>query len=748
MAKKKKQTRARKAAKAQKPSIAWPIMSALTMIVIALFLLLGAFNAGGDLPKALFDAAAWVFGLAAVIVSILFLYFGFVKLLTETHKVPVQKLGLLWAIQISAAALFHVVFFQPALNGLAQESRGGVVGAVVGGSALGLFDKIIATILFMVIIAVLLCFVLGVSPRVLLKPFVALRHIKPQVRGGTEVNDLASLKAHANQKFELKEGVPLMHSATDKDTAIASHASTLKNTAQALTLPESHEALTTRADTDWQFPPVSLLNQKQESADAGNVPATADIIHDTYANFNIDVVMEGATVGPTVTQYMLRPPSNVKLTKITALENNLALNLAAQSLRIEAPIPGKSAVGIEVPNKIPAIVRLSSVLNSKNWNTNRRPLAFTVGKDISGDAVIADLADMPHVLIAGQTKSGKSVMINSLITSLLYHNTPSDLKLIMVDPKIVELGPYNDIPHLLTPVINDPEKCISALKWAVAEMERRYKELEKAKVRNIEEYNSTGGGEKMPFIVIIIDELADLMMMAARDVEALIVRIAQKARAVGLHLVLATQRPSVDVITGLIKANVPARIAFAVNSQVDSRTIIDQIGAEKLLGKGDMLFATTEWPKPIRVQGAYISTEETQRFVKFLRDQRLPQYDDEVISQPVQIGGRGSVVAPISGGDSEDDLIRDAIRVVIESRRASTSLLQRKLRIGYGKAARVMEAMEEQGVIGPPDGSRSRNVLVNSLDEVYGIGIDDGVQPSQSPTSDQSDTPRERFLVQ
>jgi S-DNA-T family DNA segregation ATPase FtsK/SpoIIIE len=335
---------------------------------------------------------------------------------------------------------------------------------------------------------------------------------------------------------------------------------------------------------------------------------------------------------------------------------------------------------------------------------------------------VADLAKMPHLLVAGQTGSGKSVMINDILTSLLYRNSPADLKLILVDPKQVEMKPYDDIPHLLTPVLTEPEKCISALKWAVAEMERRYKALAEERKRNIEEYNKVKNEEGMPYIVIVIDELADLMMMAARDVEALIVRIAQKARAVGIHLVLATQRPSVDVITGLIKANVPARIAFTTASQVDSRTIIDQIGAEKLLGQGDMLFSTADMPKPRRIQGAFIDDDETNKVTDFIRMQRPPQYDDEVVSQTVVLNGKGGIVPAGGGADAEDDMWKDAVQVVIENRKASTSLLQRRLRIGYGRAARLIETMEEQGIVGQADGSRPREVLVNSMDEVFGGG--------------------------
>jgi DNA segregation ATPase FtsK/SpoIIIE, S-DNA-T family len=324
-------------------------------------------------------------------------------------------------------------------------------------------------------------------------------------------------------------------------------------------------------------------------------------------------------------------------------------------------------------------------------------------------------------------------MINDILTSLLYRNSPSDLKLILVDPKQVELTPYNDIPHLLTPVINEPEKCISALKWAVAEMERRLRTMAEVGKRNIGEYNNLKKEEGMPYIVIVIDELADLMMMAARDVEALIVRLAQKARAAGIHLVLATQRPSVDVITGLIKANVPARIAFTVASQVDSRTIIDQMGAEKLLGMGDMLLLTSDMPKPKRIQGAFISDEETSKVTDFIRMQRPPQYDDEIISQPVQLNGKGGVIADSSNNDADDDMWRDAVQVVIEGRKASTSLLQRRLRIGYGRAARLIETMEEQGIVGPADGARPRDVLVSSLDEVFGGGGDDGGDEPPAP---------------
>jgi S-DNA-T family DNA segregation ATPase FtsK/SpoIIIE len=518
----------------------------------------------------------------------------------------------------------------------------------------------------------------------------------------------------------------------------AARRSSLKGSVSQDKVAEEQAALVTVSDPNWQSPSVDLLEKKQSPADAGDVQQNAQTIRDTLGEFNIDVEMEGANIGPKVTQYTLKPPSGVKLTRITALETNIALNLAAQSLRIEAPIPGQRAVGIEVPNRKAADVRLHGILTAKQWRNNHEPLSFAIGKDISGEAVVGELNKMPHLLIAGQTGSGKSVMINTLLTSLLYRNSPSEMKLILVDPKQVEMAPYEDIPHLLTPIITEPEKTISALKWAVNEMERRYKLLAAEKIRDIKTYNQKvqAGSKKlsiadedgneqrvddgaMPYIVIVIDELADLMMVASRDVEALIVRLAQKARAVGIHLVLATQRPSVDVITGLIKANVPARIAFTVASQIDSRTILDQAGAEKLLGQGDMLMLTPAMSKPKRIQGAWVMDEEVIKITDHLRMQSAPQYNDEIISQPVQLNGKGGVVMDFDGGGGgDDDMYKDALRVVIDSGKASTSLLQRRLRIGYARAARIIEQMEEQGVIGAADGSRPRDVLISSIDDL------------------------------
>lgn len=718
MAKKKKPVKRKKKAAAKAPvadhSQFFAQSIAVVLILAAILLLLGGFGTGGPLPVNFFHGVYWTLGWAAYLTPVALVYWGVYKFKSEDGRIPLPNLFGMLAVLVFASCWFHTAFVRKNAHDVWVGGHGGAVGRVFGNTVLNALDRMPATLVFFVLTVLSIFFAFGISLKVLLK--LADLFKRPE---RDEESELAALKAKATDApgFKLNEGVPVEHHVPGEPPA---KLSSLKNTAQKLAPGESHSALTTASDPDWQFPSVTLLNQKQDKADAGDVNANAQAIHDTFENFNIDVEMEGANIGPRVTQYTLKPPTGVKLTKITALENNLALDLAATSIRMEAPIPGKRAVGIEVPNVKSATVRLSSMLTSAQWQEMQDPLAFAIGKDISGTPVIADLAKMPHMLVAGQTGSGKSVMINTILTSLLYRNSPADLKLILVDPKRVELKPYDDIPHLLTPVITEPEKCISALKWATAEMERRYRALSDAGKRNIIEYNTLKQEEGMPYIVIVIDELADLMMMAARDVEALIVRIAQKARAVGIHLVLATQRPSVDVITGLIKANVPGRIAFTTQSQVDSRTIIDQVGAEKLLGQGDMLLLTSDMPKPKRLQGALIGDNETSKVMDFIRMQRPPQYDDEVVSQPVQLNGKGGIVADFGGQDADDDMWRDAVKVVIENRKASTSLLQRRLRIGYGRAARLIETMEEQGIIGQADGSRPREVLVNSIDEVFG----------------------------
>lgn len=740
---KKKQTRKKKPApKVQEPTLFWPITWGVVFVVISVLLIVGGFGAGGSLPQAMYDGVASAFGWVAFVAAIALLYLAILKFMDEDKHLPKLKSFFTILFLFFLSGLTYVLSAEKdEVTGEFTGGSGGSIGEAVGGASLGILDVFLSTLALSILIAVTFCLATGTPLNVLLKPFKEL--FKKREREAD--TDIQALKD--KQGFKLNEGVPTIHHGREEQAEKQRpRLASLRNSAEKLAPTENHAALVTRNDTDWQFPGVNLLNQKVDKADAGDVNGNARTIKETFEHFNIEVEMEGANVGPRVTQYTLKPPTGVKLTKITALENNLALDLAATSIRMEAPIPGKRAVGIEVPNVKPAMVRIASGLQSREWADLKSPLGFVIGKDIAGQAVVGDLAKMPHLLVAGQTGSGKSVMINDILTSLLYRNSPSDLKLILVDPKQVELTPYNDIPHLLTPVINEPEKCISALKWAVAEMERRLKTMAEVGRRNIVEYNNLKKEEGMPYIVIVIDELADLMMMAARDVEALIVRLAQKARAAGIHLVLATQRPSVDVITGLIKANVPARIAFTVASGVDSKTIIDGVGAEKLLGQGDMLLLTSDMPKPKRVQGAFIDDAETMKVTDFIRMQRPPQYDDEIISQPVQLNGKGGVVADHGGQDADDDMYKDAVRAVIEAGKASTSLLQRRLRIGYGRAARMVETMEEQGIVGPADGSRPREVLVRSMDEVFGGSAGDAVLDENFPDDNQSS--RDRYLVQ
>lgn len=467
--------------------------------------------------------------------------------------------------------------------------------------------------------------------------------------------------------------------------------------------------------------PLTLLEKRDGVPSSGDIAANKEKIRKALENFGIMVEMGGTSTGPTVTQYTLKPNEGVKISAITALHNDLALALAAHPIRIEAPIPGKSVVGIEVPNSVIATVGLREILQSEQFRSRQSNLTLALGKDVSGAAYVADLERMPHLLIAGATGSGKSVAINALIVSLLYQNSPDDLKFILIDPKRVELTSYNNTPHLMTPVITDAKKTINALRWAVSEMDRRFDILAGTGVRNIEKYNQTGDN-RMPYIVIVIDELADLMSVASKEVEALIVRLAQMSRAVGIHLVLATQRPSVNVITGLIKANITARVAFTVASQTDSRTILDSSGAEKLLGRGDMLFITSDLSKPKRLQGAYIDDKEIKAVVGFLREQAEPDYLAEVTERKEGSSFQGG--AGLFGDEEGDEFLDSARELVIRAGKASASYLQRHLRIGYARAARILDLLEAEGVIGPGEGAKPREVIGRGEENGEGDGED------------------------
>ena len=474
---------------------------------------------------------------------------------------------------------------------------------------------------------------------------------------------------------------------------------------------------------EYDFPPLDLLEEETGSPVSGDIKANALIIQKTLENFNIPVEMGEVNVGPAITQFTLKPALGVKLSKITALHNDISLALAAHPIRIEAPIPGKSLVGIEIPNEKSMLVRLSGMLDGFDRDEFQTPLNLAIGRDVAGSPYWTTLTNMPHLLIAGATGTGKSIAINSILLSLLFQHPPEILRLILIDPKRVELTLYNGIPHLLTPVITKPKKAIASLRWAVSEMEHRYEELSEAHVRNIQGYNTKQKAKKnsefMPYLIIVIDELADLMAAYGRELEGAVVRLAQMARAVGIHLIVSTQRPSVEVITGLIKANITSRIAFQVASQVDSRTILDISGAEKLLGNGDMLFMGPEFSKPRRFQGTLVSEKEVKRVVKFLKEnfaeamEEEEYEDDDGLESALEGNGRSGIDLDkfSKGKEHEDELYSEALELVVSAGKASASLLQRRLRVGYARAARLLDMLEDEGIVGPSDGAKPREVF-------------------------------------
>ena len=481
-----------------------------------------------------------------------------------------------------------------------------------------------------------------------------------------------------------------------------------------------HTMTTESENEKYEFPPIQMLSEGSKQALKGGKKAVADTaakLQKTLYSFGVSAKVENVSIGPAITRYELKPAEGVRVSRIANLADDIALNLAAETIRIEAPIPGKHAVGIEVPNAENEIVHLRDIIDTPEFEEHKSKLAFALGKDVAGKEIITDIAKMPHVMIAGATGSGKSVCINTLIASIIYKAKPSEVKLVMVDPKVVELSVYNGIPHLLIPVVTDPRKAAGALAWAVQEMENRYATFAAKGVRDLKGYNEAvdkkDGIGKLPHIVIIIDELADLMMVAKKDVEDAICRLAQKARAAGMHLVIATQRPSVDVITGLIKANIPSRIAFAVSSQVDSRTILDMVGAEKLLGKGDMLFFPTGAPKPTRIQGAFISDGEVEKIVNFLKANGEAKYNEDIIESIENSNKTDKEIAEQAEDDDETDpLLMEAIDVVVETGQASTSFIHRRFKVGYARAGRIIDQMEERGIISGYQGSKPREVLV------------------------------------
>lgn len=534
-----------------------------------------------------------------------------------------------------------------------------------------------------------------------------------------------------NEVAAIKNVVPEKVSGWQKENYEQQDLSSIKSNIKEEEKPKikSNEVETVHIDTkpdlkmfaSYKFPHINFLNKAVESDKPKNakkeVMDNAKKLESTLASFGVDAKVVEINRGPSVTRYELHPSVGVKVSKIVNLSDDIALNLASSGIRIEAPIPGKAAVGIEVPNKEISSVFVREIIENDKFKNHPSKVAFALGKDVGGDTIVADIAKMPHLLIAGATGSGKSVCINTLIASILYKASPEHVKLLMIDPKVVELGVYNGIPHLLIPVVTEPKKAAGALNWAVGEMVNRYKTFAQYGVRDIKGFNTlVNADEALPEIVIIIDELADLMMVAPNDVEDAICRLAQMARAAGMHLIIATQRPSVDVITGVIKANIPSRISFAVSSQVDSRTILDMAGAEKLLGRGDMLFYPVGEPKPIRVQGAFISDKEVEKIVEYIKTQKEAEYDENIMEKI-----NAEKDSQFDPGDN-DELLPQAIEIIIESGQASVSMLQRRLKVGYARAARMIDQMEARGIVGGFEGSKPRQVLI-SKQEFYSEGF-------------------------
>ena len=564
-------------------------------------------------------------------------------------------------------------------------------------------------------------FIKDINNKIQILDFMRNSEIKDNVDTLPEINIHISEEDNTLDEYNVELFNNIKHSSTKHNKGIT-------ESEKSVVTKEIDTMLNTSKENSikiYTYPKLDLLNNnaksKMKNEDKQDLFDNANKLEDTLMSFGVEAKVLQVTKGPSVTRFEIQPSPGVKVSKIVNLQDDIALGLAASAVRMEAPIPGKSAIGIEVPNKKQTPVFLREVLDSKEFQESTKKISFALGKDITGTCIVGDLSEMPHMLIAGATGSGKSVCINSLIVSLLYKYSPDEIKLLMIDPKVVELSIYNGIPHLLIPVVTEPKKAAGALNWAVNEMDKRYELFTKYKVKNIKSYNQQVDkgfiSEKLPYIVLIVDELADLMMTCPNDVEDYICRLAQKARAAGIHLIIATQRPSVDVITGVIKANIPSRISFAVSSGVDSRTILDQTGAEKLLGRGDMLYSPMGANKPLRIQGAFISEEEVENVVDFIKSsEEEVNYREEIIEHI----NNENLSSSSHSGDSEenDELLDEAIKLVVEYQQASTSFIQRKLRIGFNRASRIMEELEAKGIISERDGSKPRQVLI-AKDEIY-----------------------------
>jgi DNA segregation ATPase FtsK/SpoIIIE, S-DNA-T family len=697
-------------------------IAAVFLIALAILAVFSLFGGAGTFGTYFNKILSLAFGVGRFLLPVLMIVVGFMYFRRDTDSYYVFVAAGFFVFFAAILGFIHIFYPLSKMVAIAQSGQGGgFLGAAAAYPALKFFGFSAGIIVLLAVALASLLLALNVPLRALLKPVEWMKERKDE--------------------DEIEETVPTSFAAAaiaeQKPSAAVRISEIIKGRTEK-PAPERKMMMSDkqRMIAGWKLPPLDLLERTTGKSKAGDIEENAKIIQETFKNFGIETEIGEISVGPSVTQYCFKPASGIKLSKITGLNNNLSLALAQHPIRIEAPIPGKSLIGIEVPNKVSTMVRLRDFMESPEFAERKTNLTLALGQDVGGNYILGDLTEMPHLMIAGATGTGKSVGINTIITSLLYQNSPEDLKLILVDPKRVELTAFNGIPHLLTPTIVENGKVANSLKWAIGEMERRYKMLQEASSRDIFSYNDkikegqkksvideeTGevlGEEevkRLPYIVIIIDELADIMASHSKEVEAAIVRLAQMARAVGIHLIVSTQRPSVEVLTGLIKANITTRIAFQVATQIDSRTILDMGGAEKLLGNGDMLYLSSRSPKPKRIQGVFVSESEVKRVVKSIKSQLdgEVEYDDEVTATQ-RVSFNGKMNGAVGGGDEEgDDLYEEAKDTVIKSGKASASLLQRRLRVGYARAARLLDILEANGVIGQADGSKPREILVDA----------------------------------
>jgi DNA segregation ATPase FtsK/SpoIIIE, S-DNA-T family len=719
-------------------------IAAVFLFSLALVSILGFFEKAGILGVYINKIFGFLFGWGKWIAPLILIASGIILLFRKSSTYYITKiLGLAIAF-LSILGFFHIYFEPEKLLEIAKVGNGGgYFGYILSLALLKITGVVAGTIILTALFAVGIIMAFNFSIVSLFRKLFNLEKKTEELEIPPETEEEKKPEEY-DEKSNIKS-IQFVEGPEEKENGQITSVDEKKPWLSRKKKEFSSHPL----GHSWQLPPLDLLEFSRETAKGGDVEKNAQLIQRTLSHFGIEVELGGIQTGPTVTQYSFRPAVGVKLSKITALNNDLALALAAHPIRIEAPIPGRSLVGIEVPNKVKATVRMRNILQSEEFQKRRSNLMLALGEDVSGNYIFGDLEKMPHLMIAGSTGSGKSVCINSILLSLLYQNSPEDLQMILVDPKRVELSLYNDISHLKSGVIVENGKVIGALKWAIGEMEKRYRLLQDTGSRDIASFNQKVAEgkkrtytdpetnekveenlQKLPFIIIVIDELADLMQAHGKEVEGAIIRIAQMARAVGIHLIVSTQRPSVEVITGLIKANITTRIAFQVATQIDSRTILDISGAEKLLGNGDMLYLSANTSKPRRLQGILVSEEEVKKVTRFIKKQREKKgnesEDGEDITSPFNANEKVDFDS-FTHSDQEDSLYEEAKKIVVESKKASSSLLQRRLRIGYARAARLIDMLEENGIITPSDGTnKPREILIGSSKGVqYGDEIDD-----------------------